>query len=848
MTTTTRRNFVKGSLAVLAGAAINPFGQTSAALAALVQTEARPWEQQMRDRFLGETKFRAVNMPNCTGSCGWNVFVKDGIVQRVEPPLDYPDDEYNPRGCMKGQTYHRRVYGADRIKYPMKRVGARGAGLWERISWDEAFDYIASELKRISEKYGSDTVWIYPPVPATGLIKQGAATRFAAVNSFGIGTFFNWYGDLPLSHPMTWNVKSEEHEFRDILNTKYAIIWGSDIFQTRMPDAHFFTDIRAKGVKLVYIAPYFDPTASGVDEWVKICPGTDAALALGMCHVVAKKGLTDEAHLRRTTSGPLLIREDNGKYLKVSDVDPKGDPKTFMVLDPKSETPVPDVYYSDEPPLTGTWSVKLANGEIISCSTSHTLFLKTLDEHDPETVSEITGVPVEVIERLAVEYASADPASIWAGTGINHWYHGDLIGRCVIALGCMTGNIGKPGGGVGPWSGQHKVRLNPTEYFNPKKTEDGAERYRPHPLDTTYVVQGPTETMAEKDKYWRQIRCIWAAGGNLFGQASDQAKLMEILKDEIEFIVAPEIQMSTTAQLADIVLPIVSWYELPMDLCTTPAHPYIQLHEGALEPMYEAKTDLEVCYEVSKRLGTGDIFKYNHPEQVADLLLKTGGPQVEGITLDRMKRERVIKVNMPFDTYVPFKDEVEGKKKFTTASGRQELYKDEDRFLEYGEELPIHKEPKTATPYGPSKVWSEAKKERNPLMQAYPLVYHARHTRWSVHSSWRTTNDLLKLDDIGEPLLELNYGEAAKRGLEAGSYAMAYNQHGYIKAKVKIRESVPPGAVVIYFGWQRQQIREGHWNGLAHNPVNPIHEIYFEPNFWGPVSGHFDQICQVQKA
>jgi nitrate reductase alpha subunit len=124
MTTSTRRSFIKGSLAALVGASVNPFGQTSAALAALVQTEARPWEQQMRDKFLGETKFRAVNMPNCTGSCGWNVFVKDGIVQRVEQPLDYPDDEYNPRGCMKGQTYVRRVYAADRIKYPMRNGSA----------------------------------------------------------------------------------------------------------------------------------------------------------------------------------------------------------------------------------------------------------------------------------------------------------------------------------------------------------------------------------------------------------------------------------------------------------------------------------------------------------------------------------------------------------------------------------------------------------------------------------------------------------------------------------------------------------------------------------------------------
>lgn len=842
-----RRQFIKGSLSVAAAAGL-PFTLRGPAFAALTENKARPWEDGYRNILKGERVVRTVNMPNCTGSCAWNVVVKDGLVLRVDSPQDYPDDEYNPRGCMKGQTYHRRVYSPNRVKYPMKRVGARGAGQWQRISWDEAFDFIASELKRISAKYGKNTVWVYPPVPATGIVKQGAGFRFASVNGFGLGTFYNWYGDLPIAHPMTWNVQTEEHEFLDALNTKYAIIWGSDMLQTRMPDAHFFTDIRAKGVKVVYIAPYFDPTAAAVDEWVRVRPGTDAALALGFCHVVVKRGLVDQAHMLRTTSGPLLIRNDNGKYLKASDLSADGNAKTFMVYDPKAGKPVPDVYFSDIPALAGTWEVTLKDGKKVSCSTTHTQLLKKLEDYDPKTVSEITGVPAKDIERLAVEYATTGPASIWSGTGVNHWYHGDLTGRAMIELACLTGNVGRHGGGVSPWAGQYLMRLNPTDYFFPLKEPGKPDRYRPVPLDTAYVVNGPTETMADKEKLWRQIRCIWAAGGNLLGEASDQSNLMRKVLPQIELIVSPEIEMSTTAQLADIVLPVVSWYELPMDITTTPAHPYIQLAEGSLAPMFEAKTDIEIYYEICKRLGTGDIFKFNHPEPAIDLLLSTGGPQVKGITLDRLKKERCIKVNLSSSPYAAFTEEIEGKKKFKTASGRQELYKDEDRFIQFGEQLPVHKEPHVATPYGPDKEWKEAKKIRNPLFEKYPLVYHSRHTRWSVHSSWRSTDEILKLDDIGQPLLELNPADAKRRGIEAGDWATAFNHHGYVKAKVKLRESVPPGAVVIYFGWQREQIQEGHWNALTHNDINPIHEIYFIPNVWGPVSGHFDQLCEVKKA
>ena len=845
---TNRRDFIKGGLyaAIILG---SPFAIRHPVLAALqVSKGPRPWEDGYRRQFKNEKIVRTVNLPNCTGSCAWNVHVRGGIVHRVEPPNDYPDSDYSPRGCMKGQSYHKRTYDPNRIKYPMKRVGARGQGMWKRITWDEAYDYIVSEIKRITKKYGSEAVWIYPPVPATGVVKQGAGFRFASVNKFGIGTFYNWYGDLPLAHPITWNVQTEEHELMDVQNSRYVILWGSDMVQTRIPDAHFFMDVRAKGVKTVYISPYFDPTASAVNEWVRPRQGTDAALALGMCNVVVKMGLAKNDYIKRTTSGPLLVRDDTGKYLRASDLMADGNAKTFMVWDADTGAPKADQYFSDTPALTGTYTVTLKDGKQVSCTTAHSLFLKNLESYDPVTVSEITGVPATDIKRLAIEYASVSPASIWTGTGINHWYHGDLMGRAVIALGILTGNVGRQGGGVSPWAGQYKMRIRPVDYFFPLKRKGKKARYRPVPLDTAYVVNGPTDTMANKKKLWRQVRCIWAAGGNLLGQASDQGTLLRETLPKVELIVIPEIEMSSGAQLADIVLPVVSWYELPMDIATTPAHPYIQLVEGSIAPLYEAKTDLEIYYEVCRRLGTGDIFKFKEPEAAVDYLLKTGGDKVKGITLERLKKERVIRTNNATNPVAPFVEQANGKKSFKTATKRQELYKEEDRFIEFGEQLPTHKEPHSATPYGPSMQWPEAKAHKNPEFEKYPLYYLCRHTRWSVHSSWRTENMVRKLDDLGEPLLELNPVDAEKRDLQAGEWATVYNQHGYMKARVKLRESVPPGAVLLYFGWQREQIQDGHWNALTHNPINPIHEIYFKPNFWGPVSGHFDQLCEVKKA
>jgi anaerobic selenocysteine-containing dehydrogenase len=412
-------------------------------------------------------------------------------------------------------------------------------------------------------------------------------------------------------------------------------------------------------------------------------------------------------------------------------------------------------------------------------------------------------------------------------------------------MGILTGNVGRSGGGVSPWAGQYKIRLNPTDYFFPLKLD--GNRYQPRPLDTAYVVNGPTETMADREKIWRQIRAMWIAGGNLLGQVTDRGRFFREVVPKLELIVVAEVEMSTSAHFADIVLPVSSWYENPCDITTTPSHPYIQLVEGPLKdrPLYESKTDLKIYYEVCKRLGNDGVFRFSNPEQAAAHLLDTGGAMVAGITLDRLKREKVIRLNLP-DPLVPFSAETRGTK-FATATGRQEIYKEESRFVQMGEQLPGHKEPICATPYGPDMPWEKARTMRNPLFDRYPLVLMNQHSRFSVHSSWRRTPDITRLADAGEPMVELNPVEGKKRGLAAGDYVKVFNDHGEVQARVKLRESVPTGMVLMYVGWEYGQFKSGHMQTLISNAINPIHEIYFKPNFWGPVSGHKDELCEVKK-
>jgi nitrate reductase alpha subunit len=846
-----RREFIKGSLSVAATAGL-PFSLGRPAFAALAERKDRPWEAGYRNLFQGERTVRSINMPNCTGSCAWNVIIKDGIVKRVEQPLDYPDDEYNPRGCMKGATYHRRVYSPNRVKFPMKRVGPRGAGQWKRISWDEALDFIASEIKRIAAKYGQNTIWIYPPVPATGIAKQGAGFRFASVNGFGIGTFYNWYGDLPLAHPITWNVQTEEHEFKDVLNTKYAIIWGSDVAQTRMPDAHFFTDVRAKGVKLVYIAPYYDPTASIVDEWVRVRPGTDGALALGFCHVVVKRGLTDEAHLRRTTSGPLAGAQRQWQVPQGSR--PGGGWRCEGVhgLRPEGGQGCAGRVLQRQ---TGTYghlghhSQGWQEGQLLD---------------GPHAASEKAGRLRSGQDRLGNHRGASQGYRTHRGRicigqacqYLGRHRHQPLVPRRPDRsrndrAGLPDRQRRRPGGGVSPWAGQYLMRLNPTDYFFPKK-EGGKpdERYRAVPLDTAYVVNGPTDTMANKDKLWRQIRCIWAAGGNLLGEASDQSNLTRKVLPQIELIVSPEIEMSTTAQLADIVLPVVSWFELPYDIATTPAHPYIQLHEGGLEPMFEAKTDIWIYYEMCKRLGPATSSSSTALRKPFELLLETGGPQVKGITFERLKKERCIRVNLPSSPYASFTEEIEGKKKFKTASGRQELYKDEDRFIQYRRATAGAQGATPGHALWPIEgVEAEAKKERNPALRkvsdgvsrtAHPLERAFVVAHHDDDNQTRRYRPTAAGAQSGRCCSSAGWSPGTGQRPTTRTVTSRPRSSCANRCRLELYSSISAGSA--------NRLREGHWNALTHNDINPIHEIYFIPNVWGPVSGHFDQLCEVKKS
>src|SRR5690606_38184922 len=255
---------------------------------------------------------------------------------------DYPDRAYNPRGCMKGLSYHQLIYGEDRITTPLIRTGERGSGEFRQATWDEALDMVAEGFTAIGERWGWDAIHVFGQVPGSGYVHKGANYRAAALLGMTHGTSFDFNGDLPMGMPITFGVQNAEHESRDWANSRFLLVVGANLLETRIPDAHFVFDATAAGARLVVVDPSYSSTASKADTWLDGRAGTDAALALSLAPRIVEEGLVGEACSRAYSDAPLRVRADTGKRLRESDLGaPAGAADRYLVWDTVTGGPAP---------------------------------------------------------------------------------------------------------------------------------------------------------------------------------------------------------------------------------------------------------------------------------------------------------------------------------------------------------------------------------------------------------------------------------------------------------------------------------------------------------------------------
>ena len=318
----------------------------------VMNDDDRTWEDAYRNRWQHDKIVRSTHGVNCTGSCSWKIYVKGGIVTWETQQTDYPRTRpelpnHEPRGCARGASYSWYLYSANRVKYPLIRsrllrrwraaraslspvaawasiqadpvaredyVKMRGRGGFVRATWDEVNELIAAANAHTVKAWGPDRVFGFSPIPAMSMLSYAAGARYLQLMGGVCGSFYDWYCDLPPASPQTWGEQTDVSESADWYNSGFLLLWGSNVPQTRTPDAHFYTEARYRGAKSAVICPDYSEASKFSDIWLAVKQGTDAALGMAFGHVILKEFHQDrqvpyfQDYLRQYSDLPMLVR------------------------------------------------------------------------------------------------------------------------------------------------------------------------------------------------------------------------------------------------------------------------------------------------------------------------------------------------------------------------------------------------------------------------------------------------------------------------------------------------------------------------------------------------------------
>lgn len=752
--TISRRNFLKGTAAVGAAGLIGISANNS--LKWLQPAQAKP---EVKENIV-----RSICSPNCWQTCNHLVTVRAGKVVK-SAPAPMPEQDYN-RICLRGLTHLQRIYHPDRIKYPMKRVGERGEGKWEKISWEEAFSTIAEKFSQLQEKYGKQSIAVVGQSGNYGVLNGGYGGQY---RFSGVLEAVHASGSVDSSIPAgfastigTGIFDAFSNESSDWVNARTIILWGSSCAESQINEWHFIQEAKEKGARLIVVDPIYTATAQKADIWVNLRPGSDTAFALGLLREIMAKDMLDKDFVLHHTCAPFLVRSDNRQFARAE--------KKPLVWDAVSQSAKAHDSIGISPKLEGTYQV---SG--VTCTTAYSLLWEKVKEYTPQKVAELTEVPATMVEEVARLLAANKPGGIKYGFGADRYHHANLLGQSMATLLALTGNIGKSGNIVGMSFYGFDPMVYNTSWLFPAGT-----------FPAVLPLIQLQETIIKQDPY--PVKAIYITCSNLLVQTTDRNKWLKEVWPKLEFVVAVDQFMNNTMDYADIVLPAAHYYETEEPVLAGDI-PYVLYRHRAVEPLLEAKPDWEIYQGIAGKMGLGKYF----PEglQASKEWFDMPILKQQGITFDKIRQEQAVRF-LP-KPYIPWQDG-----KFKTESGKVEFYL--EKMAPQGEELPTFKWPLEAGP-------------DSKLAEKYPFVLLTRHEKFRIHSQYENQPWLRELNP--EPVADLNPKDAVANGIADGDTVEVYNDRGHVVLKCRYNESIRPGVVHIQQGWWRYPA--GHHQELTHS-------------------------------
>ena len=733
---------------------------------------------------------RTACAPNCRGKCPLNVYVRDGQVKFVEPQM--PDDEQYRRACLLGQSHIQRVYSPNRLKYPMKRADwspgdpnptGRGQDAeFERISWDEALDYVADEMHRVREEYGPESVYFHGGSGDNG-VGLSLLTRLAEQFGGSLQDYGAWSIDTNVGRGFN---RTTGHGYflpdtnlsEDWENSNTILVWGSDIFKSQFQnDASKVLDAIENGAKLVVVDPVYTTTASKADLWLPIKPGKDTHLALAMIQEVLSGEIYDEEFLRTRTTAGALVRDDTDEMLRMHDLaDGDEDDDRVVGIDRETGEPIalePETYANVE--LFGQAEV-----DGIDVTTGLSLLEDHVSEYTPESVAETAGLDPSDIRTSARWLATRGPGGVCASYALGRYKYGHVFGQTYSILMALTGDYGRSGSIHAHHPGG--ATLNSGGYTAPEDAA-GAQRLFMHQLP---------EALEDEDPF--PVKVAYGMLSNMLAnQFPDRQRWMD-LAENLDLIVWADMQHTPTTQHADIVLPANHWFERNDITDAAFSHPHVSYREKAHDSLWESRDDYYILADLAERLGYDDLFIGDKEEELRKIAAND-----DRFDFEELRENGTVKID---DEPIRFTDE------FPTETGRIEIYDEDKPTEEDGTvlDLPRPIEDRTA--------------EDHEQADEYPLMFMQKHSKWRIHSQWADNEMIRKFNP--EPRLDIHPKDAKARGIDDGEYVRVFNERGEYVVRAKYNEGFQPGLVNTDQGWWTRDFVQGNLQDLTHLEVNDL--------------------------
>ncbi len=863
---TTRRSFMINTAVSSVGLTLN-YSTTSLAEV----TESKPyrsWEDIARNKWTWDSITHSTHGTNCTGQCAFNVYVKNGVVWREEQQGEYgasgdaPD--YGPRGCQKGLRHSKYMYGKQRVLYPLKRVGKRGEGKWERISWDQAMLEVADKFLDYNVEFGPESVTC--GLGTQMLMKRASIAslqRFANISGVQMPEAFAGVGDLYSGAHITLGHVTLGNTMAEIYKSKCCIIWFCNPAATRIPDAHFFWEAKYNGTEIISISPEFNATGMHASKWLNPKPGSDTALAMAMIHTILEDRSFDASYIKEQSDLPFLVRTDNKNYLRETDFLDSKDAKDnlFYIWDKSTNTIVeapgtgtppvspgtpahliqlPSIDLGNvDPAIEGEWIVETKDGPI-TVTTVFELTKKRAAQHTPEMAQKITGIHANVIKQVARKFADAEPSMIYGGFRACKYLHGDLLQRAMLLLLCITGNTGKEGGGltitnlakddavlpfslVNPVAALRVATLSRWDYVHADMKELNKDAYGEEIANEyDYYFQESVKRGWFPDYSKVPWKMGMFSGTNAASWRSSGKRWRENAFEKLETVVSFATDMGITSMYSDYVLPIAHHYERH-DYHLEPRTPYLQVIDQAVKPLGECVDDWTAYQRLAKAIT----------QRAKERDIQPINDNVIGVPFKR-DYKKFYEDYTSNDSIKSVKDVIQFL--LDNSSGIQKVSYDElaekGCLKNHGSETTVHSK---ASPYY-ADIWESVHEKQGYrtlthrqqfyvdhewffefdealpghkdalVNEGYPMKMLMGHARHGIHSMWRDDSFLLSLQR-GEPDIYVNPDDAKNKDVADGDLIKVFSKTGSFIAQAHLTSAMGPNMLFMYHGWDPMMFR-----------------------------------------